>query len=456
MIIWNSHIFSSNKIMMASKCILFLSILFIVKWLYPDINHLLYHFISTILYQKLVQGVNFISNTKAPNNEFLYKISQDLEKNLHPSNSSNAIEKFNISQYSWLLSNNPVTYIEHSEFLLSHQVLIFLIITAGIIGFAFGRFVSRFNPLSLSSYNIQKETPSPIFETEEIIDKPIESFGLADENNQESECYEEELEKSIKAMIDNSNFLRNFYEHDLIETKRADEVYTAKHVLDKQTYVIKKIPLKMMKNRKLFENEIFKEIYNLKALDSKYIARYLTSWLEEEEVRLGVLYRKRLLLCIQTEVYTYRNLKEWLDLGIENKKPCYKIFKQLAKGLKSIHKNGLCHGDLKSKNVYLNRSKHVKISNFKLGKVGGDWVEDEQREDVLSLAGILIELFVIFRSKEERKNALRKFREGLEIPQGIKGNYGWVYEILEEMVKGKNSVEVLDIILECPKIYNAI
>ncbi|OMJ93993.1 hypothetical protein SteCoe_2907 [Stentor coeruleus] len=441
---------------MASECILFISVSFISRLLFPDISHLLSNFLSNFLYQALTQATKITSNANSFNNEFTREFFQDQKIPTQPLSSNNPIEKFKFSHYFWLIPKNNIPYIDHTDFLLSHQALLFLIITAGIIGFIFGKLVSYLTSSSLFSYNIQKETPSPIFEAEEIIEKPIENFGLSYENTCKNNCYEKELEKDIKSMIDNSNFIRNFYEHDLIETKREDEVYTAKHVLDKQTYVIKKITLNMLKNKKLSENEIFKEIYSLKSLDSKYIARYLTSWLEEEEVQIGILYKKKLLLCIQTEVYTYKNLKEWLDLGIQNKKLCYKIFKQLVKGLKSIHESGLCHGDLKSKNVYLNRSKHVKISNFRLGKVGGNCVKDGQKEDILRLAGILIELFVIFRSKEERKNALERFRESLEIPQEIRDDYECVYEVLEGMVKGRNSVDVLNSILECHKFYDAI
>ncbi|OMJ68637.1 hypothetical protein SteCoe_33848 [Stentor coeruleus] len=432
--------------MNASKCISFLSLLCVGCWLYPDLREFLWSSISGLLIDKN-KNIN-----KTEIEKFATLIPEDLGNNVFVTCTTDVTHSFSIGTYSWLLSSSSENYFEDYDYLLSHQSMIILIITAGIIGFVFGRIMNLYNTSALSPTLSQEETPSPCFEGEEILDKTPEDFGL----NDKCLCYEEELEKDIKAMIDNSNFTKNFYEHDLIETKKVDEIYTAKHVLDKQTYVIEKIPIKVDKSRKLLENEIFKEISCLKSLNSKYIARYLTSWLEEAECINNLMYKKKLLLCIQTEVYTYKNLKEWLDLGIQNKKPCYKIFKQLVKGLKNIHEHNLFHGNLKTKNVFLNRSKNVKISNFRLGKLGGKCVKEGQEKDILDLASILIELFVIFDSKENRKVALELFHEELIIPKVLKEDYEEVYDIIMQMINYSKRKELLDDILINPIIYNAL
>lgn len=432
--------------MNTSKYISFLSLLCVGCWLYPDWREFLWSSISGLLIDK------HKSVSETENEKFASPIPQDLENEVLVTCTTDVIHSFNMETYSWLLSSASGNYFEDYDYLLSHQSLIILIIIAGVVGFVFGRLMNLYSPSALSPTSSQGETPSPCFEGEEILDRTPEDFGLDDK----CLCYEEELEKDIKAMIDNSNFTKNFYEHDLIETKRVDEIYTAKHVLDKQTYVIKKIPIKVDKSRKLLENEIFREISCLKSLNSKYIARYLTSWLEEAECINNLIYKKKLLLCIQTEVYTYKNLKEWLDLGIQNKKPCYKIFKQLAKGLKNIHGHNLCHGNLKTKNVFLNRSKNVKISNFRLGKLGENCVKAGQKKDILDLASILIELFVIFNSKEDRKVVLQRFHDELVIPVELKENYEEVYDIVMQMISSSERKELLNDILANPIIFNAL
>ncbi|OMJ70528.1 hypothetical protein SteCoe_31483 [Stentor coeruleus] len=428
------------------KSISFLSLLCVGYLLYPDLREFLWSNIGGLSIDK-DQNIS-----KTENEKIASPFSEDLGNEVFVTCTTDVINSFNIGTYSWFLSSTPGNYFEDYDYLLSHQSMIILIITAGIAGFIFGRLMNLYNTSALSPTSSQGETPSSFFEGEETIDRTPEDFGLDDK----CLCYEEEFEKDIKAMIDNSNFNKNFYDHDLIETKRIDEIYTAKHVLDKQIYVIKKIPIKVDKNKKLLENEIFREISCLKSINSKYIARYLTSWLEESECFSNSINKKKLLLCIQTEAYTYKNLKEWLDLGIQNKKPCYKIFKQLVKGLKNIHEHNLCHGNLKTKNVFLNRSKNVKISNFRLGKLGENCVKAGQKKDIINLASILIELFVIFHSKEDRKVALQRFHDELVIPVELKEDYEEVYDIVMQMISSSERKELLNDILAKPIIFNAL
>ena len=216
--------------------------------------------------------------------------------------------------------------------------------------------------------------------------------------------------------------------------------------------MIKKIKITVTDINNLLENLIIQDIFSLKKLNSKYIARYLTSWLENYEVSHNQ--HKKLKLCIQMEVYTDKILKEWLESGIENKKPCFKIFKQLLKAVKHIHSKGIFHGNLKTKNIYLDRTRNIKITNFSIGKQRKN---DAKRnlKDLFGLVVILIELFVNFKNKDHRKTILRQLKDEKKIPNELKDDES-IYSLASFMLKNLEKNELIDQALMYPLIKNAI
>ena len=212
--------------------------------------------------------------------------------------------------------------------------------------------------------------------------------------------------------------------------------------------MIKKIKIYSKNTGDLYCNQRVQEIIGLKKINSKYIARYITSWLEEvEEAEDFGRGQKKLVLCIQMEIYTDKVLKEWLGLGLENKIICCKIFRQLAKAVKHIHEKGIFHGSLKTKNIFLDRKRNIKLTNFSMRAHNRDDPRARKEKDIVDLAAVLVELFMQFESKEERKNVLRRFRDDRVIPGELKNNFNEVCKIVEVMVNQPSKEGLIEQIL---------
>ena len=340
-----------------------------------------------------------------------------------------------------------------SESLISYKLLLGLIALAGVLGYTIGRFYCVRLRYEYSSSSSHGGTWSPASDGEDISDKAMDSEGFHDFYD----CMQEEEKYEYHSMIDNTNFYKNFSDHEQISTSSRDEIYTAVHVLDMQTYMIKKIKICEKNCGDLQCSQWVKEVIGLKKINSKYIARYITSWLEEvEEIEELASGRKKLVLCIQMEIYTDKILKEWLGLGIENKILCCKIFKQLAKAVKHIHEKEIFHGSLKTKNIFLDRTRNIKLSNFSLRIQNRGDPQIRKEKDILDLAAILVELFMEFKSKEDRKNVLRSFRDERIIPLEIRNNFDEVCKILEVMVNKPRKDGLIEQILAHRLINYAI
>jgi serine/threonine protein kinase len=109
------------------------------------------------------------------------------------------------------------------------------------------------------------------------------------------------------------------------------------------------------------------------------------------------------------------------------------IFRQIVKGLKYIHNNGIIHGDLSTGNVFLSNGT-VKIGDFGLAKeiAGTDdpiatrsygnrlYLAPERskhhicskKSDIYSLGIIFIELFMPFKTVMEKMVTLEAVRQG--------------------------------------------
>jgi Protein kinase domain len=318
---------------------------------------------------------------------------------------------------------------------ISYKILAILMLVAGILGYGLGRLKSFLFKNEFSNTYAQRDSLSPELDGDEYIDK-------IEEDSFESK----QQEKKLVAMIDNTNFDRNFYDHEKISSKSLEEVYTAKHILDKQTYMIKKTKVSLRTQKDLMNTQILKNINYLKQLNSKYISRYITSWLEEEKnPRLETKFN--IILCVQMEIYTDIVLKYWLQSGIDNKRLCFHIFKQLTKGLKHIHAKGISHGNFKSKNIYLNRRRSVKIANFSFNNPDIH-SKTNQEKDILNLTIILIELFMLFDSKIHRKQVITTFKDSHIVPYKLYEKNQEVYSLINFILKTKSEAKVFEKILK--------
>lgn len=331
------------------------------------------------------------------------------------------------------------------EFLVSFRLLLILILSSAVLGYAIGRLKSKIVRRKDSEFSSLEESRSPLSNGDDIQDKSMEMDG----GIEFYDCLGENEKCEHLGMIDNTNFFKNFIDQTMVSSNSKYEIFTAEHVLDKGTYMIKKIKISLDRNGELQDNLLVKEIISLTKVNSKYIGRYITSWLEEtSEISSFHLYpQKKLLLCIQMEMYTDKILKEWLGLGIPNKILCNKIFKQVAKAVKHIHDKEIFHGKLNTKNICLDRARNIKVINFCMGKQCRDEANGRKKKDILALAMILVQLFMQFESKEQRKIALAKMRDEGVVPEEIKKNFDEVNKIVQIMVNDPGREGLIDMII---------
>jgi len=106
-------------------------------------------------------------------------------------------------------------------------------------------------------------------------------------------------------------------------------------------------------------------------------------------------------------------------------------FKQLVSALRYIHKQGLLHKDIKPSNVFLDEQRH----SLKLGDFGFQKSPDPlkladketrlfqpadckitEKSDVYALGVLLFELCNVFKSKEERNQAIEALKLKRTLP----------------------------------------
>ncbi|CAG9321453.1 EIF2AK2_2 [Blepharisma stoltei] len=215
------------------------------------------------------------------------------------------------------------------------------------------------------------------------------------------------IEKFYK-YFENGKCNQNFEIINKIGKGRNSVVFKAKHLLDGQFYAIKVIKLHVGIKENIREQKMFREVFSMSKLLSKFLLRYYSSWIELDHPHLNPAKQEHshkfcdlnvpeepyftFYLVIQTELSIGISLQDWLqnskrkiDSSIN-----FRIFKQLLKGVQCIHSNNFIHRDLKPTNIFLNKdSKNlsVKIADFGLAIIAKP--ESEQGDSSKHKNGVL-------------------------------------------------------------------
>lgn len=161
-------------------------------------------------------------------------------------------------------------------------------------------------------------------------------------------------------------------------------VFSALHLLDKNTYALKCIPLPNDKNK---IKEKTREILFLSRLSHKNIIRYYNSWIEFIPNKIPKFITNNIEKIVEIEsnldIFLFLQmecvditLKNFLDL---NKKPIpntniKSIMIQLVNAIEYLHKNNVIHCDLKPDNImlkYLNGNYILKLTDFGIASIDG-------------------------------------------------------------------------------------
>jgi serine/threonine protein kinase len=291
--------------------------------------------------------------------------------------------------------------------------------------------------------------------------------------------------------LDNGNYQKKFEKINVLGRGGFSEVHLAKHRLDDQFYAIKIVRIEIAEKQPVTSHKLFSEVKAIKTLQSKYVVRYITCWVEfekddsikplmgessfesSESQISSVLSNSNtenfmpVLLHIQMEYCSGITLRDWLDRpGREIcRKQVFEYFYQLLKGIKHIHERGIIHRDLKPANIFMHEERDgvkeivtLKIGDFNLATFlymtshNGSFVKIQRRTrntgtplylapeqstyeysnkvDIYPLGIVLLELCYKYSTYHELHRCLRLLTNKNQLPEEIRNLYPVESEVI--------------------------
>lgn len=194
-----------------------------------------------------------------------------------------------------------------------------------------------------------------------------------------------DVKKSVSKyaeLLENGKFLKTFEVIRKLGKGGFGTVFLAQHKLDGKQYAVKKIKMQVGVDEDFRSHKLFREVQSMLKLNSKYVTRYFTCWIESEdtcaessdsdvsesESDLEVL---TFHLHIQMEYCAGSTLKQWLNYPDRTASRANRVsvFMQLLKGVASIHSSRILHRDLKPDNIFVLEDLQVKIGDFGLSTI---------------------------------------------------------------------------------------
>jgi hypothetical protein len=292
-------------------------------------------------------------------------------------------------------------------------------------------------------------------------------------------------------LLDKGNYEKKFTFERVLGQGGFSEVHLARHKLDDQYYAIKIVQIKIAEKQALTSHKLFAEVNAIKTLQSKYVVRYITCWVEPESgaTLMPILSEQSLdssedlmssglsasasgntmtvLLHIQMEYCSGMTLRDWLDdkSRIIDRKKNYIFLYQLLKGIQHIHERGVIHRDLKPANIFIDGDENLKIGDFNLatflmtGTFSGSFVKYQRRTmnigtplylapeqstseynnkvDMYPLGIILLEMCYKYDTIHELYNCIKELNKKRILPPHILEAYPIESEIIMLMTSTK-------------------
>lgn len=139
-------------------------------------------------------------------------------------------------------------------------------------------------------------------------------------------------------------------------------VYKVKRMTDGGTYALKKVKLGSLSEKE--KQNALNEVRILASVKSSFVVTYKEAFYEENEQ----------CLCIVMEYANkgdlYQKICEFKKAGVYfEESDIFRIFIQIARGLKALHDMKILHRDLKSANVFLYNDGSAKLGDLNVSKV---------------------------------------------------------------------------------------
>ena len=168
--------------------------------------------------------------------------------------------------------------------------------------------------------------------------------------------------EGFDSLSDNGNYRRNFIEQAVISEESSETVYLARHKLDNNLYIIKAFPIIVSIIDSFHDKELFQRINKVKQANCRHIMRYVTCWVESQEVDL-VSVNVRALLYVQMEHVTGVRLCDWAK-GDFKPEAGRRVIKQIGKAIRHLNQKGICHGNICDSNIFVDEHGSVTIGDF--------------------------------------------------------------------------------------------
>ena len=270
----------------------------------------------------------------------------------------------NLGKDTQILQNYSIfTQGTYKSYVFQGIILMLLLIISASIGFFHG-YKEKKNDLEFDENSVSEDSillRSPSSKGSTIVSSMPSPNYIIDASDPEpfSLLFSHQ---TFDNLINNGGYKKNFSEEGLLWEDMEESVYLARHKLDNQLYLIKSIPLSINLGDNLGNKKLFQEINKIKKLDCRHIARYVTCWVESEEVYLSSV-SINILLYVQMEYINGMPLSEWLIQRFD-KEIAIKAIKQICKVMQYLHYQGIPHGDISLSNVFLDAYGSVTIGDF--------------------------------------------------------------------------------------------
>ena len=223
------------------------------------------------------------------------------------------------------------------------------------------------------------------------------------------------------------------------------KVYKVRRKVDNQTYALKKVQILNLSEKQKLSS--LNEIRVLASIKNKYIINYKEAFLDEKDCSLCLVMEYADGGDLANKIKEHKEKNEYF-----NEEDIWKIFIQLAKGLKSLHDMGIMHRDIKSSNIFLFTDKTAKLGDLNVCKILSNdilghtqagtpayaapevWMERPYglKSDIWSLGCVLYEM-VTLRCPFREDNMVKLYNKVLvgeykKIPNNFSEDLNWIIE----------------------------
>ena len=167
------------------------------------------------------------------------------------------------------------------------------------------------------------------------------------------------MESPLENKIEEKKTNNSYEIIKLVGKTKKGEMLLVSYDLDKsgtkKNYLLKKIEV----NSKKEKDKILEEVKLIKLIDSKFLIKIYDCFIENQN--------QKEICCIIMDYYEYGNLESLINQKYSlNYRIIWRIFIQIALGIKAFHKNNIIIKNLCPRNIFIDNERNIKIGGYGL------------------------------------------------------------------------------------------